>query len=96
MPALLWMIHLDAPQEFWDLIEGKDLSNTEGMLDELIYSHRKGWISILGCTDKNADDISSILQEHFSVDVVRPGPIDGSEISTRGRTSNKGRRARLR
>lgn len=94
MDALLWIIHPDTPDEFWDLIEGKDLNDTESIIEDLVYAHEQGWITILGRTDKSADDIKSIIEEHFDVDVIRPEPLDSSSNVDNGKPSE--RRAKLR
>jgi hypothetical protein len=96
MQALLWIINPGAPDAFWKLMEGKDISNTESILADLIYSHKKGWITILGNTDKSADDIKSIIQEHFDVAIIRPKQLDSGSIPRRRVKPGLERRVRLR
>jgi hypothetical protein len=55
------------------------LAKVDGELEYaklLLESHKKGWISLLGVTDRDIKDIAAVLQEHFDVEVWRPGEND--------------------
>ena len=68
--SIVWVILPECPDSFLEKLS-KIGDDEEAFVDTLIEGHNAGHIRILGSTDKDAKDIAAVLQEHFTVKVVK-------------------------
>ena len=88
MPTLVWFINPDAPEKFYQKLRGVDYSDLKQLLPVLMPANTKGWVTIVGASSQEPEDVAAVIGEHFDASaIICRAPKPAVNQKTRKRTN---------